>query len=345
MKKASVFLVILVAWTVTVCKMDRISTAQTSPPCYAAEQFDYSCARVTSDHHDICEYYTDSYTFYGVGRYVGQPQTVLCESDSMCSTDVIMRSACDCDHDNDNHLAAGCGGDDCDDNDASVHPGIVETACSDGKDNDCDGYTDEDDLDCDSCGGTCIPPRICWNGVCISPIVIDINGNGYNLTNGQYGVDFDITASGNPRRVSWTSAGSDDAWLVLDRNGNGNIDNGTELFGTVTPQPPSAEPNGFLALAVYDKVINGGNNDGRIGPRDSIFSSLRLWQDTNHNGISESGELHTLPSLGVYAIDLDYKVSKREDQYGNAFRYRAKVYDARGAHVGRWAWDVLLVHP
>lgn len=169
MKRVSVFLVILAAWAVIVCKMDKISTAQTSPPCYAAEQYDYSCARVTSDHQTICEYYTDSYTFYGVGRYVGQLQTVLCESDSMCSTDVIMRSACDCDHDNDNHLAAGCGGDDCDDNDASVHPGIVETACNDNKDNDCDGFTDYDDTDCDSCGGTCPPPRICYNGWCISP--------------------------------------------------------------------------------------------------------------------------------------------------------------------------------
>lgn len=190
-----------------------------------------------------------------------------------------------------------------------------------------------------------------WACSCIinpSPILIDVSANGFTLTNHHDGVSFDLNSDGSRELLAWTSLQSDDAWLALDRNHNGAIDNGTELFGNYTPQPTpptGEEKHGFLALTQYDKPVNGGNNDGEISKNDAIFDSLRLWRDANHNGRSEPSELLSLPSLGLKTIELNYKESKKTDHYGNMFKYRARVMDTNDAQLGRWAWDVYLLNP
>jgi hypothetical protein len=176
-------------------------------------------------------------------------------------------------------------------------------------------------------------------------VIIDVDGDGYSMTSGSGGVVFDIAANGKPMRISWTAAGVDDAWLAFDRNSNGRIDSGKELFGEATPQPDGqGERQGFKALAVFDQTAQGGNSNGWIDPPDSVYRKLYVWQDRNHNGVSEPAELLRLDPLGITAISLDYKESKWVDIYGNQFRYRAKVMrEGRGKGRNKWAYDVFLV--
>ena len=211
----------------------------------------------------------------------------------------------------------------------------VAQACGD----DC-GPDSDNAIFCRLDGGYWIPASCsCRN---MSPIIISLSRNGYHLTSATDGVAFDLNADGSPERIAWTSANSDDVFLALDRNGNGQIDNGKELFGNVTDQPASPHRNGFLALAVFDNPENGGNGDGIIDKRDTVYPLLRLWRDSNHNGISEPNELFTLVATAVRSISLDFSTSFRTDSNGNVFRYRARINAGTNSSVALWAYDVFL---
>lgn len=189
------------------------------------------------------------------------------------------------------------------------------------------------------CGHYPLPP----DG-CASPILIDTDGNGFHLTSAEKGVSFDITGDGHLTKMAWTAAGSTNAFLALPHDGT--ITSGKELFGNFTPQPPSSHPNGFLALAIYDQPENGGNGDGVIDEKDAVFSSLRLWIDSNHDGVAQAEEIHSLPELGVFSISLHYRESRKEDQYGNLFRYWSRINligpDEDDSRAGRVAYDVFF---
>ena len=207
-------------------------------------------------------------------------------------------------------------------------------------------------IGCDSVSGNC------QCGVCsdsyadeqcdLSPhvLLVALSGAGFPLTTAQNGAKFDFLGNGTATQMAWTAAGSSVGWLALDRNGNGQIDDGAELFSNVAPQPdsPGRAKLGFEALAAYDLPANGGNGDGVIDQRDAVFSKLLVWVDKNHNGVSEPGELLTMQQAGIQSISLGYKPSKRADAYGNRFVLRSKITFAVGKPAGAGSiYEVTLV--
>lgn len=165
---------------------------------------------------------------------------------------------------------------------------------------------------------------------CGSPIVVDLDRGGFRFTDLAGGVRFDLDGDGHAEQVAWIAPGSGDGWLVLDRDGDGLITSGAELFGNYTPQPPSDEPHGYAALAVFDQPAAGGDGDGAITPADAVFAGLRLWIDANHDGVSQPDELIPLAAAGIRAIHLDYVTSARRDEHGNELRYVSRVRLVRG---------------
>lgn len=173
-----------------------------------------------------------------------------------------------------------------------------------------------------------------------SPILIDLSHNGQNfhLTDPAGGVFFDYAGDGQMEMTAWTRAQSTVAFLALDRNGDGVISNGKELFGNRTLQPDGVSPNGFNALKAFD-----GNRDDVIDSQDAVFGSLRLWTDLDHDGVSQQEELSTLAQAGVIAFSLDYRVSRRTDEFGNHYKYRARFGILKNGTVRqRWAVDVFF---
>ena len=185
---------------------------------------------------------------------------------------------------------------------------------------------------------------------CESPLIVDRDGDGFHLTNAADGVLFDIDSDGTLDRVAWSRAGSGDAFVAIDRNGNGRIDNGSELFGNHTPvyfnRTDVTAENGFAALAFLESPINGAmvGGDNRITAADVNFARLLLWTDTNHNGISEPDELQSAGAAGLVSIGTQYVERKRRDEHGNWFRLKGESQwlNARGRVRNQPVWDVWL---
>ena len=129
----------------------------------------------------------------------------------------------------------------------------------------------------------------------IDPLILDLGAPGLDFSGILDGVSFDINADGLPDQMAWTVG--EDGILALDVDGNGLIDNGSEIF---SPAFAGGEHAGSLAaLASLD-----ANGDGLIDSGDSAYGSLKVWQDLNHDGVSDAGELTGLAALGITGINL-----------------------------------------
>jgi hypothetical protein len=186
----------------------------------------------------------------------------------------------------------------------------------------------------------------------ISPIVVDVENDGFALTSLADGVSFDLDESGIPEPCAWTSPYDDDAFLVHDDNGNGIVDGAFELFADNSgagAQPPSVA---FDELSTYDT-----NGNGRIDAQDRDFHKLKLWYDVNHNGVSDHNgvsptfvwmspeeaagvgypyfaamrEVQPL-SAKVRFIDLARDDYEYFDPHGNWFRYSTRAARSTGTY-------------
>lgn len=186
-----------------------------------------------------------------------------------------------------------------------------------------------------------IPAILCKE----SPILIDAYGEGFHLSDVAHGVQFREYAHSPATQMSWTDPKYHNGWLALPKHGA--VTSLAELFGNLSPQPPSKTPNGYKALAYFAseqgcgtyaeplKTLSGANCP-------AAWKQLRIWIDANHDGISQPSELHTLDELGIKEILLEYRDSKFTDKFGNQFRYVSDIVDKAGTKANR-CYDVFLL--
>ena len=165
------------------------------------------------------------------------------------------------------------------------------------------------------------------------PLVLDLDGDGIETVgmNAAAPIFFDHDADGIRTGTGWVRP--DDGFLILDRNGNGRVDDGRELFGDATPLngsgtlDPSAgvAADGFAALTREDT-----NSDGVVNASDARWGSLRIWRDTNQDGVSQTSELVTLAGLGITGIQTQSTTVNQALGNGNVIHKRGTFIRSNG---------------
>ncbi len=141
------------------------------------------------------------------------------------------------------------------------------------------------------------------------PILLDLSGEGIQLTEAGKGANFDINADGIMDSTAWVKGNT--AMLVYDKNGNNRIDNGSELFGD-----QNGAKDGFKELAKYDS-----NKDGKIDSKDTIYKNLKLYRDLNGDGKMSANEFNTLQEMGIKTLNLECDEAD-DDVNGNSIVLR-----------------------
>jgi hypothetical protein len=164
---------------------------------------------------------------------------------------------------------------------------------------------------------------------------LDLNGDGINTLSVKAGVKFDILANGSPIQTGWVAP--QDGLLVADRNQDGVINDGSELFGSSTLLNDGTKAlDGYQALAQFDS-----NSDGVVNQQDKDFNKLSVWTDRNSDGATETGELKSLAELGITQLSTQAE-KVRESSAGNLVGLKSSYQTADGnQHASADVWFVV----
>jgi hypothetical protein len=172
-----------------------------------------------------------------------------------------------------------------------------------------------------------------------TPLILDLDGDGLNLSSHTQGVTFDLTGDEVRDQTAWTKKQNsfDDAFLVFDSNNDGQVNSGKELFGD-----QNGADNGFAELAKYDL-----NKDGVINNNDAIYNKLKLWADMNADGKVDDGEMKSLAELGLKSINTNFtgKAGDKRDEFGNDLSMQSTfTRELNGTVISGKVTDVLFVN-